>query len=376
MRTTSFLLPVLAVLLLVTAACATGSPDAATALRESQRTAISFKASPSEMVVAASPMRRTLQFAGSTGFLVGAGVDLVINSDYKDGVREALQGYDPEAVFRSRLEQRLAEALGRELSAVPAERGAAGYANEADARKARLAGLARQGYDSLLDVRMRYGLYGTGAELVAELDADLRSLPKGKRLWSDTVIVNPRPALASDRLGNPQKKKRSSESDPQFSVDKTAFERWTANGGERLRAGFEQAVEGATAALVAGMGLAPDALGELYLGKMAMNRKDFQEANEHFEAARRLDPGLTEALSAQAVNLAHSGRLEDAITIALGITQATPDFAPAWYNLAWWHAMDVNDPAKARTYYQQALALGMPADPKIEKTLAEAGERD
>ncbi|MDX9975338.1 MAG: tetratricopeptide repeat protein [FCB group bacterium] len=346
--------------------CATGNPSGADALKQSAKPAWSLKSSQDEMIVATSPMRKTLQLAGSTGLIVGFSVDLVINSDYRDAVRQALNGYNTEEVFRSHVEQRLRETLPNGGRVQPLQ-SAAGYANEQEARQARYRSLAREGYDAVLDLRSRYGLFGTNVQLVTELDADLIAVPSGKKLWSTTVFATPEPALASDSLGNPQKKKRSSESAPQFSVDKAAFARWTANNGEKLRAGFENGVKGVTDALLAELGLVTSAQGELYLGRIALSREDFTEAKEHFEAALRIDPTLVEALSAQSVNYAQAGQVDIAVQLAQGITKSHPDFAPAWYNLAWWHAFDLDDPAAAKPFYAEAQRLGLPPDAKLEK---------
>jgi tetratricopeptide (TPR) repeat protein len=360
----------LGVIVLVAAGCATGKRDAGAALGATTKPAWSLKSSQDEMVVAASPMRRTLQIAGSTGFVVGLGVDFVVNSEYRDAVRQALQGYDTNAAFASYIEKRMKEALPNAVSVAPLQ-SAAGYPNEQEARQARYRSLAREGYDAVLDLKFRYGLYGTNVELVTEIDANLVAVPSGKTLWSDTVYASPEPSLASDRLGNPQKKKRSNESAPQFSVDQAAFARWTANNGQLLRASYEQGVQGVTEALLSELGVATSALGELYLGKVAMNDKNLLKANEHFEKALRIDPNLVEARNAQSVAYAQDGQLDTAIQLAQSITKSNPDFAPAWYNLAWWNAVERKDAAAAQPYYAEATRLGMPADPKIEKALAE-----
>ena len=205
--------------------------------------------------------------------LVGAGVDAVVNSKYRDAVRDAPAGYDTTAAFREHLESRLTDAMGRKLDSVAPLGSTAGYHSEDDALEAHYDSLSRQGYATLLNIRMRYGLYGTEAELVAELDAELVDLSTGKRIWDTKVFAVPHPVLASNKLGNPVGAKRTSESAPKLSVDEAAFARWTANKGEKLRAAYQEAVTCVTAALLNDLGIAHDAAGQLYLGKVALADK-------------------------------------------------------------------------------------------------------
>ncbi len=357
--------------LLYLTGCATTAPAPSEALRLCARPALALDSPQQELTVAVSPARKTLMFAGSTGFLVGSTVDAVVNARYRDAVREALGEFDPGAAFRARVAERLDAALEGKLETAPPPGSGAGYANEREARAAYLDSLAREGYDAYLDVDLRYGLYGTRPELVLEADAALVTLPEGRRIWSGTAFAVPRAALANDKLGEPRGKKRLDESSPQFRVDEAAFARWTADNGALLRARFDEGIEAVTAALLADLGLESSALGELYRGRQAMRDKRFSDADAHFREALRLDPTLLEARNAQAVNLAHAGQVADAIALAEQITREAPEYAPAWFNLAWWHAVDRKDPDAARPCYEEAVRLGMLSDPVIEEALAE-----
>jgi tetratricopeptide (TPR) repeat protein len=128
-------------------------------------------------------------------------------------------------------------------------------------------------------------------------------------------------------------------------------------------------VDAVAAALVCDLGLGEDAVGEYYLGKLAMNRKQFKDAGAHFKRAIELDPGLVDAKNGHAVNLAYNKQLDDAIAVAEQITVEHPDYGPAWFNLAWWYAMKKKDAASAVPCYEKARALGMPPERAIEKQL-------
>ena len=77
-------------------------------------------------------------------------------------------------------------------------------------------------------------------------------------------------------------------------------------------------------------------------------------------------------INAHAVNMAHYGQVEDAIAVAKTMTEATPDYAPAWFNLAYWYAVKKKDGASAQANYDKAIALGMAKDSGVEKAIRKA----
>lgn len=329
----------------------------------------SLRSNQSEMIVSVSPARQTLQFLGSTGAIIGTGVSAIVNEKYGKQIEEALRGYDAGGIFEQRLTERLTAAVGGNLKQVGGLSSTAGYSNPRDAERARYASLGKEGHDLVLDVKMTYGLYGYEGQLITKLDCDLKETPSGHRVWDDVLVVSSEPILASDRLTDPTKMLSASFSSPRLSVEEDAIAQWTGDGGKVLRARFEEAVDGVVSALLTALGLADEATGHYYLGQVAMNRKRFDVAAEHFGAALKLEPGSLDARNGLSVNWAHAKELEKAIAGAEEILAGAPDFGPAHYNLAWWYATGLKDAGKARPHYERALALGFPKEKKVEKVL-------
>lgn len=357
------------VLAVTVAGCATVREGRPATLREAQAPVWSLTATDDEMIVAVSPVRQSVQIIGSSVAVLGAGVDAMVNSKYREAVREALQGYDAGAVFEERLAKRLGEALPRGIERTSALTSTAGLQSKKEANDARYEGIAKRGRDEVLDLTMTYGLFGYEGLLVAKLDGRLLLVPEGRELWDNSIVVSTEPILASDPLADPTKQMGPNLSNPRFTVEEDAIKQWTGDGGKIIRKRFETAVDGAVSALLCDLGLAQEAPGEYYLGKLAMNRKKFVEADTHFKKAIALDPAMLDAENGQAVNLSHNKQVDNAIEIERKLTERAPDYGPAWFNLAWWYSVDKKDAKSAKPYYEKALKLGMPQEKKIEKAL-------
>ena len=145
---------------------------------------------------------------------------------------------------------------------------------------------------------------------------------------------------------------------------------WPADGGTLLKSRFESTADAAVSALICDLGLAHEAVGEYYLGLLAMNRKKLDLAETHFATALSLDPNYIEARNARAVNHWHRKERQQAITEMRAIVNDSPEFGPAHYNLAYWLAVEVKDVAVAQTLSGVALDLGMPKSKEIEKAIA------
>ncbi|MBI5094919.1 MAG: tetratricopeptide repeat protein [Candidatus Hydrogenedentes bacterium] len=346
--------------------CVTTKGDRATSLKTSKAPAWSLKANQDEMIVAVSPVRQSVQILGSSAAILGAGIDAIANDRHRKAIREALTGYDAGKVFEERIQKRLVEATPN-LKRVAPVGSTAGKQSLDEVQKERYAKLAKGGADTLLDVKMTYGLFGYEGLLVTKLEGTLKLVPEGRELWGDTIVVSAEPILAHDKLSDPTNTLGPNLSSPRLSADDNAISKWTGDGGKTVRARFEASVDGVVSALLCDLGVAHEASGEYYLGKMAMNRKRFEDANVYFENALKLDPNYVDAENGRAVNLAHNKQVDKAIELARGITVAHPDYGPAWFNLAWWYATDKKDAAQAKECYEKARALGMPEESRIEK---------
>lgn len=358
-----------ALLLLAAPAFAKDKPAPNDAIKAAKAPAWSLRSNQSEMIVAVSPARQTLQILGSTGTIIGTSVSAMVDEKYRKQVEEVLQGYDAGKVFEERLSARLQEAISGSLKKVNGLSSTAGYQSVRDAENARYASLGKAGTDLILDLKMTYGLFGYEGTLITKIEGDLNETPSGHALWRDTLVCTSEPILASDRLTDPTKMLSANFSSPRLSVEEGAISQWTGDGGKELRARFEEAVDGVVSALLTDLGLVSESKGHYFLGQVAMNRKNFDEASEHFTKALQLDPASIDASNGLSVNWAHAKDADKAIAIAEKIAAEHPDYGPAQYNLAWWYATEKKDAAKARPHYDAALKLGYSKEKKIEKVL-------
>ncbi|NUM52938.1 MAG: tetratricopeptide repeat protein [Candidatus Hydrogenedentes bacterium] len=355
----------LAVLL---AGCATTN-EGPTSIGTAKAPAWSVKATPPEMQVAVSPAGKTLRVLGSSGIVLGASADAIVNAKFRKPIHDALEGYDAAGEFKNIIKAKLESVLGAELAEVAPMGSTAGAKSTDDVIKARYAGLAKNGQDALLDCVVRFGVYGSDGTLATKLDGKLVTLPDGHSLWDNTIVATTEPVLANAKLGDPTSRMGVNITNPEFTVDDEKMARWTADGGAVLKERFELAANAAASAMFVDLGLGDDALGHYTLGVLLMNEKKHKEAATHFEQALRLDPNLIDARNAHAVNMAHYGQVDDAIGVAKSLTESNPDYGPAWFNLAYWYAAEKKDGATAQPAYEKALSLGMPKDGKIEKAV-------
>ena len=65
-------------------------------------------------------------------------------------------------------------------------------------------------------------------------------------------------------------------------------------------------------------------------------------------------------------------QVDDAIGIEKSLTDSNPEYAPAWFNLAYWYAAKNKDGASAQACYDKAIGLGMAKDSGIEKAIKKA----
>jgi len=322
-----------------------------------------------QLIIAVSPTRRTMQLAGSYGTVIGASISAVANDRYKQRLYGALgEGYDLVPVITQRLSERLDAAIDAPLERVDPMTSTAGYHTRRDARTARCEGLAKQGFDSVLDLKAKCGVFGPEGTLVVTLGGDLRLLPEDIQLWANHIFVADTPVLASDKLTDPTKNLT-----PDFSMrlkaDKDAISQWTRDDGATLRQAIEDGVDAAVSAVLCDLGLAQEAVGEYRLGRLAIASKEFKKADNHLRKAHELDPECPRIRNAMAVNAAYDGRVDEAIRKAKAITESNPDFAPPWFNLAWWHAIDREDLDAAKSFYERALKLGLGRNDKLDKKL-------
>lgn len=365
MRTVRWL--IVPFLVLAAAGCATTNPEQALSLQRAGSPAWSYDTRQDGMMIAVSPTGKTLRVFGSAGLVVGAAVDAGVNAKYARLVEQALGGVDTTAAFRDRLDEALKDAVPGIAQVAPVGT-RAGYHNIREAEAARYRGIARDGHDVLLDVTVTYGLFGPEGTVAAKLDVDLVEVPSGSGLYRRTFVVMAGPARAGTPLKDPTAR-IAPDPTAGLSVDDAAVAVWTRGDGAVLRERFDALVEKAAAALLMDLRLRDSAEGAYQLGVWALLRKNFEEADTLFRRALAMRPGFVDAEAARAVVLAHQERIPEAVSRTQALVHVYPGYGPGWFNLAWWHAKELDDVAVARRYYETALQNGATPNSGLEKVL-------
>lgn len=356
----------------ILAGCATPRQTPEQALHSSPAPAWSMEARPDRFVVSISPARQTLQLAGSTGLILGSSISALSNAKHRRAMEEALGTFDAGKVLDERIQAALNEALGPQAKRVPPFDEGENIKARNEAFSARCRDLRKAGHDWLLDLKTTYGLFGVQGRLAAAVEGALYETRNGRRHWRGKIAAASGPILASDKPGDPTKPfgfKVSSK----LSAQEDAVTRWTKDQGAPLRAAFEAAASGTAAALVQEMGLKTSPEGAYWLGRQAMQDKDFERAAALFAQARELNPGMIEAEDGRAAALAGMGDVAGAVALTQQTLQVVPEDAVAHYNLAWWYAVEMDEAAKARPHYESALGKGMPRCKDIEKQIEKNG---
>jgi tetratricopeptide (TPR) repeat protein len=362
-------LVLLVTLSIATGGCATTSSGPLPTLSTAQASAYSLKES-GDLEVNVSPAGQTMRIGGITGTVIGAGIDASVNSKYRRALEEALGDFDPSKEFSERLSERLVDAVSGTTKHVQPLGSTTRYANRREAELARYANLGKGGAEVLLELNTAAGLYGTSGLVIAKVEGELVHLPRGKKLWSGDILASGEPILANTPLGDPTRAALAPNlSNPRLKAEGDAISQWTDDGGEALRAALKGAMDGAVSATLCDLGLAEEADGFYYLGKRALLVKKFDIAQEHFEKCLQLEPGRLDARNALTVVSAHQDNVDGAARAAKALLSDDAEYGPAWYNLAWWYAIELEEFDHAETCYDRALALGMAPSKKIEDAL-------
>ncbi len=352
----------------ITAAAAAQS-DALNDFRSARTVAYSIRSTNSDLIIAVSPARQTLAIGGTTGTILGAGIDAVANDRYRKIIAEILTDYDPETVFVQAVEKALGEYLVADIVRVNPMGSAAKYNSVREAEDARFKSLAADGTEYVLDIQITFGLYGVEGVIVTKLNGELYALPAGRRVWNETSVVIPEPILGPGKLKDPTKRLVPNFTSPSLKADKDAVSRWTEDGGEEFRRRYESAVDGVVACLLTSLELKPTPLGEYYLGKLALQHKKFDEARERFTNAIEMESEYVDARNGLIVTMGHDKDAVNAMQMAMHLVQERPNYAPGWLNLAWLQVVKLKHPELGREPYQRALNMGMAPVKSIAKKL-------
>lgn len=349
--------------------CATSGKSVGEVMRRASNPAWSLKLVPPHLVVAVSPVRQTLQIAGSIGTVLGAGITAVQNANYKGEIEDALGDYDSAKITEARAEEAITAALGGKGDRVaPFDKNVEGMSIR-EAAHARYRRIAKAGHDEVLDVSVTHGVYGVSGDLVVRLRAELHAVPSGKLLWKETITFRGGEALAFRSLGDPTGQLMPNITAPRLASKSGAVSQWTEDKGAHFKAEFERALSASLAAMRVSLGGPETADGLFALGSDLMYQKKFAAAHEYFEKARLLAPDRLDIMNAEAVNLGHYGQVDEAIALSEKVLLVDCDNATAHMNLAWWYGVDKKKPEQARMHYELARKLGLAPVKRLEKAL-------
>ncbi len=354
---------------LLLAGCAGQKPTFEQALGGGEKAAWSLKGASEEFTIVVSEAGKTLKMVPRVGRVVATTVDAVVNDKYRIMFDEALGEYSLTDTFVERMSSTLDEASGGRLTRVGPMGTWAGYNNRREAEADRLKGLAKSGYDLILDLDADYALKGADFVMECGLYGRALTVPQGGGLWREKLTLRPGPLYADAEFENVIQKRFSGLTDPQMTVEKERAEKLAANDAELLRSRFEETVDGLAAALVCDLGLKDSAYGRHMLGRSAFWNKDFEEAKAHLEKSLALQAGQADVMSDLAVVCAQLGDVDTAVRVAKSALDADPDCGAAHFNLAWWYAFNQNDIEAAAAPYAKAKTLGVEPRDKMDAAL-------
>jgi len=356
--------------LMLLAGCTAVRPGFEPALLQTAASpAYSIAVPQSEMVVAVSPVRQTMQIGGSIPALLGAGISAIQDARNASRIHEVLGGYGCGAFFERQLRASLEEQADAPLHQVKPFSTAAGYHNARDAREARMDGLRKSAHGLVLDFDLSYGIYGAEGLLATRIRGEATDTESGKVLWRNTITRYSLDLYADTRWRDPMERMAPSYFSPRFFTAEDAVSQWTSDGGAHLKRCFEKSVMDTVAAVLTDMGLEESAEGHYVLGMQDTLEGRHEAAVEHFSRAVALAPEMVEAGNGLALAQAKNGRMEAALASAETLAAAHPDYLPVQYNLAWWYAVEMKSPEKARSYFDRAVALGASPGRRLEKAM-------
>ena len=353
------------------AGCATTSKPGSelTQLKTAVSPAYSVALPQPDMIVAVSPVRQTMQIGGSIPALLGAGISAIQDAHNASRIHSVLSGHDCGSFFENRLRTALENQSNAAIHQVRPFTTAAGFHNARDARDARIEGLRKSAHDLILDFDLSYGIYGAEGLLATRIHGEVTDTSSGKSLWRDTITRYSLDLYADTRWRDPMERMAPSYFSPRLFTAEDAISQWTADGGKHLKQSFEQSVMDVIAAVLTDMGLEESATGHYVLGMQDVLEGRNKPAETHFARAAALAPEMVEAGNGLALAKARNGEMDDALTLAEKLAAAHPDYLPVHYNLAWWYAIDMNTPEKARPYFDKAIDLGASPGRRLEKAM-------
>ncbi|HPU97264.1 MAG TPA: tetratricopeptide repeat protein [Candidatus Hydrogenedentes bacterium] len=362
---------VFAVFVLLVTGCAS-TPPIQTKETES-RQAWSLRIMPEEMVVAVSPVRQTMQIAGSFATVVGAAITAAQDAQNRNRIEAALGSLNASDLFR--------EAIGKEMTTgrdgsnrimVPPPQDIRNPQERREADRKRFSALRKQGITEVVDVTLKYGLFGPEGELLAVVQASRIDTRSGRTRFREKWMVWAEPPNAFGPQGDPTRRMTPNITAPRLAAASYAVDRWLVSNAEPLRQGLLRLANGAADALSVGVNEKDIPNGWYILGVDALRRKHYQDARDFLEKAIQGSPDNTDYQLAYAVTLDRLKQRDAAVATVEQALKNHPDQPRLLVNLAWWLASDERRAAEAETLFRRAIELGAPEYSAVRKAIQKA----
>ncbi|MBP9004391.1 MAG: tetratricopeptide repeat protein [Candidatus Hydrogenedentes bacterium] len=337
----------------------------------------SVRCFPPEMVVAVSPVRQTMQIAGSFATVIGAAITAAQDAESRKRLESVLGTLDQSVTFQETIAKKMmagANGVNRVKVEPPDDIRNPQERREADRK--RLRDLRRNGIAEVVDISLKYGLFGPEGELVTIVQAVQTDTRTGKTTFKGKWLITAEPPNAFGPLGDPTRRMTPNITSPRLAKATYAVDRWLVAGGQPLQQGLMRLAEHAALVLDATINEREQPGGWYALGVNALRHKKYRDARTLLERAVQADPDNPDYALAMAVTLDRLGQQDLAVSITRQALEHHPDQPRLMVNLAWWLAKDRQHAAEAETLFRRAVELGAPEYPAVSKAIEKARKKN
>lgn len=350
--------------LIILGACASTPAREEAALK-----AWSLRVFPEDMVVAVSPVRQTMQIAGSFATVIGAAITAAQDAEIRNRLKSALGTLNYSEVFRKAIADEMISGSGTERLAVDPPADVRNPQERREAERKRLNALRRQGIAEIVDISVKYGLYGAEGELVAVVQAVQTETRNGRTTFKAKWLIPAEPPNAFARLGDPTRRMTPNITSPRLAKAPYAVDRWLVSDAQPLRQGLLRLAANTARVLAVSVNGKAEPQGWYVLGMNALRHKKYREAHTFLQKAVQAEPQHPDFILALAVTLDKLGQRDDAIPILRLALEQNPEQPRLMVNLAWLLARDRQRADEAENLFRQAVELGAPDYPAVRRAI-------
>ncbi len=343
---------------------------------EARLQAWSFRCFPPEMVVAVSPVRQTMQIAGSFATVIGAAITAAQDAESRKRLESVLETLDQSVTFQEAIAKKMAGVNGVNRVKVEPPDDIRNPQERREADRKRLRDLRGNGIAEVVDISLKYGLFGPEGELVTVVQAVQTDTSTGKTTFKGKWLIAAEPPNAFGPLGDPTRRMTPNITSPRLAKATYAVDRWLVAGGQPLQQGLMRLAELAALVLDATLNKREQPGGWYALGVNALRHKKYRDARTFLEKAVQADPDNPDYALALAVTLDRLGQQDLAVSITRQALEHHPDQPRLMVNLAWWLAKDRQHAAEAETLFRRAVELGAPEYPAVSRAIEKARKKN